>query len=1300
MKLRYLTVTCLLLAVSIAYGQELRNYDAYYTAKPVASSNRASTANIPGRVAHLDSRQGVPSFIWADRAAVGQAPYGAITDVARWYLGRFASAYRLNRASLSTVYASHVHDTGRGGIIVSFQQRVDGVDVVRNRLNVLMTRSHGLIAITGNLHDAAVPTTHAYRLSPEHATAYALSDLAGAPVSRQAVVDTSRRRAGYGYYEVSAAPELTRADVALTESVRVKKILYPLPDRLVPGYYVEVIGNRISTPDMIGYGYGIAADDGRTLLRENLVASEAYNYRVWAENDVYKTPSDGPQTEYTPHPTGIPDRMEPDFIPSALVAMEGFNTNPMGEVDPWLRPGATETLGNNVDAYADLEEGDGFNGSDLRADTNFANTFDYVFDTALAPASSADQIKASVTQLFYTNNWLHDYFYDSGFDEAAGNAQEDNYGRGGAAGDPVHAQAQDYSGTNNANMLTPNDGGSPRMQMYVWNNADFYFSALGMTFQPRLATFSPQIFELSSNIVLVDDGVDTSTDACEPIQNDLTGMIALIDRGSCNFDDKAGRAETAGAIAVIIANHTPNVGAPGVGGDPPPIVNIPTISVSFEFGAALKDALANGDVPASMGRSLLTDRDGTIDNGIVSHEWAHYMFGRLTNCNTLQCGGTNEGWADFIALMTMIREGDAYNGSYAVAGYSTALLGDAPYFGIRRIPYSSEPMHNDLSFRHISDGELLPNEHPVNYNGVANSAVHNAGEVWSTMMHEAYVALLQKTVGAGATITFNEMKRRMADYVVAGMKLMPTNATITEQRDSVMAAALARDFDDYLTIAQAFAERGAGTCAVSPPEDSGDLTGVVEDFEVHGEMDIVSVRLDDSITTCDYDGHLDAGESGFLTVTVRNVGPGELSNTDITVSSSNPNVTFPNGAAASIGSISPHARGSAMIEVAASELLTVMESVTVTINSTNEGACTQALQESLTTYVHYDARSTTTDTVEADVTTWTKLGNMDTVWSRVEDMNAAGNRVWFGVNLDANSDTNIESPPIQVAATGALVVSFDHRHQFEADPGQNWDGAVVEISTDGGLTWRDVSAYADPTYGGTIITGTNPLNERPAYVGQSLSWPDFQNEQLNFGTALAGQTIRLRFRIGTDSFVGAFGWEIDNIAIAGAENAPFADVIDENGICGATPIADAGPDANVASGDTVVLDASASADPDGDLLAFSWSQMSGPTVALTEDMATATFTAPDVMMDTVLTFEVTVDDGENTDMDTVDITVSPAMGGADAGVDSDAGIDPGDPDSGCCQTGARLGSGDIALMLLAMCGILATTRRRRDRHIA
>lgn len=64
-------------------------------------------------------------------------------------------------------------------------------------------------------------------------------------------------------------------------------------------------------------------------------------------------------------------------------------------------------------------------------------------------------INTTVTQLFYTSNMVHDLFYRYGFDEVSGNFQQHNFGRGGRQGDAVIANAQDGSGFNNANFMTP-----------------------------------------------------------------------------------------------------------------------------------------------------------------------------------------------------------------------------------------------------------------------------------------------------------------------------------------------------------------------------------------------------------------------------------------------------------------------------------------------------------------------------------------------------------------------------------------------------------------------------------------------------------------------------------------------------------------------------------------------------------------------------------------------------------------------------------------------------------------------------
>lgn len=132
-------------------------------------------------------------------------------------------------------------------------------------------------------------------------------------------------------------------------------------------------------------------------------------------------------------------------------------------------PEFTNTRGNNVDAYDDDNANNNPDGKYA-----FSPGGNLIFDFPLnTNYSSGDQSEnAAITNLFYWSNIIHDVMYQYGFDEASGNFQHNNYGNGGLGNDPVNAEAQDGSGTCNANFATPSDGNRPRMQMYVCSNRD------------------------------------------------------------------------------------------------------------------------------------------------------------------------------------------------------------------------------------------------------------------------------------------------------------------------------------------------------------------------------------------------------------------------------------------------------------------------------------------------------------------------------------------------------------------------------------------------------------------------------------------------------------------------------------------------------------------------------------------------------------------------------------------------------------------------------------------------------------
>lgn len=122
----------------------------------------------------------------------------------------------------------------------------------------------------------------------------------------------------------------------------------------------------------------------------------------------------------------------------------------------------TDTRGNNVFAQDDI---DANNSGGQRPNGGSGLLFDFPFDATQAPTAYLD---AATTNLFYVNNILHDVHQRYGFTEAAGNFQFLNYSNQGLGNDAVQADAQDGSGTDNANFATPPDGSNPRMQQYVF----------------------------------------------------------------------------------------------------------------------------------------------------------------------------------------------------------------------------------------------------------------------------------------------------------------------------------------------------------------------------------------------------------------------------------------------------------------------------------------------------------------------------------------------------------------------------------------------------------------------------------------------------------------------------------------------------------------------------------------------------------------------------------------------------------------------------------------------------------------
>src|SRR5882724_2506244 len=456
----------------------------------------------------MEKRLGVPSFLFANAASAENKSQGTGSTpeeaAARGHMARFAELYHLDEYDISTCEVKGIHNTGRGAVVVQMRQRIDGVEVFRDEMKIVMNQKLELVAMSGYIPTWTKSRTGAFTLGPTQAVALAFQDLTDAQIETPSL-EWRATRDGFDFFTLDTQTE-SGINLHMVEPSRVKQVMFNLPEGLEPAYYLEL---NVSSPDSTDsdfYSYVISAVDGKLLFRNNLTSQDSFSYRVWADSSGKFVPFDGPQgTTGTPHPTGVPDGFQAAFVPPQLITLQN---SPFSKNDPWLPPGATQTIGNNVEAYADLVAPDGFTAAgDFHADITSPNSFDYTYNTALGPQTSLNQQKAAIVQLFFMNNFLHDWYYDSGFDEAAGNAQTNNFGRGGVQNDNIRAEGQDFSGRNNANMSTPADGGRPRLQMFVFDgNAAHALTAnaptaIARTYPNGVAAFGPLAFDTTAPVV-------------------------------------------------------------------------------------------------------------------------------------------------------------------------------------------------------------------------------------------------------------------------------------------------------------------------------------------------------------------------------------------------------------------------------------------------------------------------------------------------------------------------------------------------------------------------------------------------------------------------------------------------------------------------------------------------------------------------------------------------------------------------------------------------------------------------------
>jgi hypothetical protein len=342
------------------------------------------------------------------------------------FLSTHHDVFGIDSTAASSFLVTRV-DTDRAGDIrhVTLQRVLDGIPVFQGAITVHMNPANGVFRALGDdSYQIDVPTNRSM-LSPAEAVAAAgrmlgLNDLAPSFESTEGIRTT-----------FTAA----RALDPITVEPRIFQVA-PGDNRFAYQTTVSWLDDNKQQQYQLAM---IDAADGSLLLNYSLV--NTFTGRVFS---------------VAAQPTG---NMTTDT--RTVVSFDG---TPAASPQGWVGA-ARNTVGNNAVACTDLDRNNACGTNEVQPVANGSNSFDFPF----SPTQNASNFKdAAVANAFFLVNDYHDRTYLLGFTEAAGNFQTSNFGKGGAQNDPVNVDAQDASGTNNANFSTPPDGSRPRMQMFLF----------------------------------------------------------------------------------------------------------------------------------------------------------------------------------------------------------------------------------------------------------------------------------------------------------------------------------------------------------------------------------------------------------------------------------------------------------------------------------------------------------------------------------------------------------------------------------------------------------------------------------------------------------------------------------------------------------------------------------------------------------------------------------------------------------------------------------------------------------------
>lgn len=180
-------------------------------------------------------------------------------------------------------------------------------------------------------------------------------------------------------------------------------------------------------------------------------------------------------------------------------------------------------------------------------------------------------------------------------------------------------------------------------------------------------------------------------------------------------------------------------------------------------------------------------------------------------------------------------------------------------------------------------------------------------------------------------------------------------------------------------------------------------------------------------------------------------------------------------------------------------------------------------------------------------------------WQGVLVNDPTGQQAWVLSNIYAASGTyslhaldgTVVNNGVAMMRSGVYInpkqtyLYFLHAFGFSYNSTNNYNGGVLEYSTDGGKTWIDAKPLfsAGVNYNGVITSSepmgfNNPLHGRSGFVKESHG---YVASRYNI-TSLAGKSVKFAWHTGTALYGSSLGWVVDDVRIYTCSTPPTPSV--------------------------------------------------------------------------------------------------------------------------------------------------------------